>query len=139
MIIRLHRKLCSKMRNPIKQFCARLHFPTTGVVGRVEFDESSFHVHGVSGFGNKDLHVRWSDVTRIEAFKRDLGTVDTICVAIQIDGKNGVKEWIELPEELEQFNALLCEVERRFHISSDWWSKVAFPAFATNDTNLNLK
>ena len=79
-------------------------------------------------------HVAWETVKEIFAFKRDLLTYDTIRLGFRIsdDGRS----W-EVDEDWPGYTGLLAEIERRFDIvDKEWWSKVAFPAFATNRTTL---
>ncbi len=77
--------------------------------------------------------VLWADVRAIVAFKRDLFGVDVICLEFRV----GESEcWLEIDEECTGYNELVTEIERRFEIERDWWSKVAFPAFDTNRMTL---
>lgn len=73
--------------------------------------------------------VVWTDVREIVAFKRNLLTVDLICFGFRVDESECC---LEVDEECDGYEELVTEVERRFEIESDWWSKVAFPPFETN-------
>jgi len=77
----------------------------------------------------------WKDVQRVVVFKRDHFTVDCICICFELpEGRccefneemTGYKELIEkLPEYLPG-----CRHPE------NWFSEVAFPAFATNVTEI---
>jgi hypothetical protein len=82
----------------------------------------------VSANGDRGSVV-WNEVREIVAFKRDLLTVDLICLGFRVDESECC---IEVDEECAGYEELATEVERRFEIESDWRSKVAFPAFETN-------
>jgi hypothetical protein len=76
--------------------------------------------------------IGWSDMVRVVAFKRDLWTVDCICLAIQAtDGTI-----MEVNEEMEGWEALTDTIPKHLPGSKEWaeifW-QVAFPAFATNE------
>lgn len=77
--------------------------------------------------------VAWKDVTRVEAFKRDLYAVDLICLNIYFDDNTS----IEIDEEMEGWNSLvdkLSEYLPRSREFADWFEVVAFPAFKRNLT-----
>ena len=77
--------------------------------------------------------IAWSDIVRVVAFKRDLLTVDCICLAIATtDGTT-----TEVNEEMEGWEAFTGGLPKHLPGSKDWtecFSEVAFPAFATNET-----
>ncbi|MEM9366243.1 MAG: hypothetical protein AAGD07_09610 [Planctomycetota bacterium] len=73
------------------------------------------------------ISTRWSCVTEIVAFKRDLLTTDMICLQFQLDDGT----CIETDEEMIGYRALIDIVESKFELTPDWWSKVAFPSFNT--------
>jgi hypothetical protein len=81
------------------------------------------------------LSVAWSDVLRLTAFKRDLLIVDCICMAIATrDGRT-----IEVNEEMVGWDAFTEALPRYLPGSGqwvDWFWQVAFPAFATNETQI---
>jgi hypothetical protein len=81
------------------------------------------------------LHqVPWASVKEIFAFKRDMLTFDTIWLGFRVSADG---TYWEIDEDYPGFCELQAEVERRFNIvDKGWWSKVAFPAFATNRTTL---
>ena len=70
----------------------------------------------------------------IFAFKRDMLTFDTIRLGFRVSDDG---TFCEIDEDIPGFGELQAEVERRFDmVDKNWWSKVAFPAFATNRTTL---
>lgn len=77
--------------------------------------------------------IAWSEVVRVVAFKRDLFTVDCICLAFATaDGMT-----TEVNEEMEKWEALTEALPKHLPGSKLWsecFSQVAFPAFATNET-----
>lgn len=73
--------------------------------------------------------VRWGEVIGIAAHKRDLWSVDEICLRFitQTDGPS-----VYVSEHDDGYKDLVAEVERRFpDHDPEWWSKAAFPPFAT--------
>jgi hypothetical protein len=84
--------------------------------------------------GVVQFEVRWSDVREAFAFKRDLLTVDLICLGFRVsDGGS----FYEVDEDMPGYEALCEEIGRHFPaIKQDWWCAVTFPAFATNRTTI---
>jgi hypothetical protein len=81
------------------------------------------------------LSVAWSDVLRVTAFKRDWLIVDCICMAIATkDGRT-----IEVDEEMAGWEVFTEALPQYLPGSRQWadcfW-QVAFPAFATNETQI---
>jgi hypothetical protein len=72
--------------------------------------------------------LRWRDVIRVEAFKRDLYAVDLICLAFMVDENTAV----EIHEEMEGWDTLVDNLPeylpgcQRFE---EWFRPVAVPAF----------
>jgi hypothetical protein len=76
---------------------------------------------------------RWIDVREIIAWKRDLFIGDLVCIGLRVsDGPN----YAEFDEETPGWQSLVAALDARFHFAKDWWSRVAFPAYATNRTVL---
>jgi hypothetical protein len=68
----------------------------------------------------------------IHAFKRDLFTVDLICLAFSLP--DGV---VQVDEEMVGYQSLLAELPSHYPgYYAGWWEKVAHPPFATNWTLL---
>jgi hypothetical protein len=73
---------------------------------------------------------RWSEVQRVVGYKADIFAYDLICIAFELSDRA-----VEIHEEMEGYNAVVAELPARFPgMTEDWWSSVAFPAFATNLT-----
>jgi len=73
----------------------------------------------------------WDEVTKIVTYKRDLFSVDLICLDFFVESQQ-----LTYPthEEMAGFRDLSERMRRLFpSISEGWWSEVAFPAFATNE------
>lgn len=75
--------------------------------------------------------VRWCDVQKIRTYKRDLGTVDEICLLFETASVH-----FEIWESIGGYERVVKAMESRFPIPADWWWKVAFPAFETNEAVL---
>jgi hypothetical protein len=66
---------------------------------------------------------------KIETYKRDLFSVDMICLDFSTDAHGVV---CSAGDEMEGFNELATQLTHYFpSIPADWWSEVASPAFAT--------
>ena len=75
--------------------------------------------------------VPWRQVQRVVAYKRDLITVDQICVDVETEA--GV---LCLDEEMSHWKAAIRVLERRlpgFPAEEMWWVEVVAPAFARNE------
>ena len=73
--------------------------------------------------------LRWEEVTRIDTYKRDLFTVDMICLDFTMAGR---QMYCQTHDEMEGFDVLCQQLGGTFpSIAPDWWMQVAFPAFAT--------
>jgi hypothetical protein len=73
---------------------------------------------------------QWDAVNLIQTYKQDLYTVDMICLDFFTDGQQSA---YHTNDDMEGFD-ILCQNLRRYFpsIPEDWWSQVAFPAFASN-------
>ena len=79
-------------------------------------------------------YLAWVSVKEIFAFKLDLFTYDTMRLGFRVSDDG---TYWQVDEDDVGFCELRAEVERRFDIvDKEWWTKVAFPAFATNQTTL---
>lgn len=81
-----------------------------------------------------ERYVPWASVKEIVAFKLDLVTHDAIRLGFRASDDG---TYWDIDEDDAGFRELVAEVERRFDLGDrNWWSKVAFPAFATNRATL---
>ena len=78
--------------------------------------------------------LEWRHVDAVLAYKRDLYTVDLICLGFVTP--NGT---IEVHEEMQGWSELVEQLPSRFPgvpPLSDWWERVAKPPFAPSVTKL---
>ena len=74
--------------------------------------------------------VYWADVKEVFTFKRDILTVDLICVGLRVSDDG---EYWEIDEELSGYEDVLAAMDEAFPgIRSDWWEELAFPPFEVN-------
>lgn len=79
-----------------------------------------------------EIVVAWQDVVRVEAFKRDLYSVDLICLAILLGDKT-----VEINEEMDGWESLVDKLPEYLpgcQKFEQWFLVVAFPAFRPNFT-----
>jgi hypothetical protein len=87
---------------------------------------------------SKPVTMQWADVSRATAFKRDLYSVDCVCVRFDRFGGNGVEVdedmagWLRLLEALPQHLG-----DCKPH--AEWFSSVALPPFAQNPKEIYLR
>jgi hypothetical protein len=74
-------------------------------------------------------NVEWNAISRILAWKQDMGIYDNICLTFSRFNRDEV---LTCDEDSEGWPHLLDELARRYSLDPGWWSKVAFPAFETN-------
>jgi hypothetical protein len=79
--------------------------------------------------GRETYRFRWTDVSKVETYKRDLFSVDMICLDFAVDADQRV---YMTHDEMDGFSELSSRLTQYFpSIASDWWNEVAVPAFAT--------
>lgn len=119
---------------------AFLKIPPRVTYLRGAIEHSNLGITRTTHFSDKSVSTissKWSEVTAIHAFKRDVFAYDLLCVAIT--DPEGV---IELDEEMEGWENLIEALPSYLPGTlsrADWWEKVAFPTFATNMTTLYSK
>ncbi len=77
------------------------------------------------------LVVPWDAVLRVEAYKRDLLTVDLLCLMLTTRDSR-----VEIDEDMSGYSEVEAKLCKRLGISGDWKSVVLFPAFVANSTVL---
>lgn len=101
----------------------------------ITFDAEGFTVVDIRGRGHESATMQWIEVQRAVAFKRDLFTVDCICVSFaRADGTT-----IEVNEEMARWRRFVESIPEHLPDCkpwSDWFSIVAFPPFAPSETVL---
>ena len=101
----------------------------------VAFDPQGFTVTNLRTQKHASIARSWSDVCRATAFKRDLFAVDCIC--LHLGGSDGTG--VELDEEMAGWNRFIDALPVQLpgcKPRSEWYSAVAFPAFAPNRTEI---
>jgi hypothetical protein len=76
--------------------------------------------------------MKWTGISRIVAFKRDLLIADLLCVGLT--DRQGV---MIVDEEMEGFEEMIQAFPSRLQgapSEGEWWLRVVKPAFATNFT-----
>ncbi len=74
--------------------------------------------------------IPWRKIEEVHAFKRDLFTVDLICLALKLTDEDG---YFEVHEEMHGYHDMLKVLPDRLPgYTESWYSDVAFPAFGTN-------
>jgi hypothetical protein len=100
----------------------------------VRFDEVRMVLTRTDDGGTKQTELRWSEVSRVVAYKRDCYAIDLICIAFSTAAGA-----VEVNEEMEGWDALTDALPMLLPGTPDksqWWQKVAQPPFATNATAL---
>lgn len=93
----------------------------------VDAADGGFHVRR----GRSTCEVPWSSIDTVTAFKRDLLTIDCLCLVIRFDGTS-----VELDEQAKGFGAWLAMLETRLGIAPEWRLNVLFPAFNASTTEI---
>jgi hypothetical protein len=79
--------------------------------------------------GREVYRFRWADVSKVENYKRDLFSVDMMGLDLAVDTDQMV---YMTHDEMVGFSELSSRLTQYFpSIAPNWWSEVAFPAFAT--------
>jgi hypothetical protein len=75
--------------------------------------------------------IEWASIDEIIAWKRDLLTVDCICMGFAWAGSDVLKI---VDEEMIGWDELQAAIEQRLGVkyAEGWWREVAIPAFAEN-------
>lgn len=77
----------------------------------------------------------WESIKEIIAYKRDLFTIDLVCLRVY----HSNDQYFEINEELIDFDALLDQLPERlrgFPERKMYWGKLIQPAFAENEMQL---
>ena len=101
----------------------------------IKFDEASFSSASLKKPSAQNYSMRWIDVEKIVAFKRDLLSADCICLFLSRADNSGLeldedmKGWCEFTEAMPKHLPTCKPLQ-------DWIFDIATPAFATNLTEL---
>jgi hypothetical protein len=97
-------------------------------LGIFEYWEDSFTID----LKNGKRKICWKDIQKLEGYKRDLITIDQVCLDIILN-----ETIITISEDTEGFGPFIEELKKQFpSIDKDWDLKVTEPPFATNLTVL---
>ena len=97
----------------------------------VDFDTAGFTI---SEDEKPKVRVDWLSVREIFAYKDDLFSYDEICIGFRF---NDAGEYWWVGESHVGYREFTENLKERFpEIRTDWFSDVAFPAFAYNRTTL---
>jgi len=104
----------------------------------ITFDPTEVVMAPLKKASEEAVSIPWNKISRILVFKRDLFTVDCICLLIATEDGPAY----ELNEEMKGWRSFIEALPE--HIPgckpwTDWFQSVAFPAFATNETEIYLK
>ena len=80
-----------------------------------------------------EIVIAWRDTVSVEAFKRDLYSVDLICITFHLRDKKTV----EINEEMDGWESLVRKLPEYLpgcQTFEEWYTQVAFPAFKPNLT-----
>jgi len=101
----------------------------------IAFDELGFTVSSTMKKSDPVGKLAWSAVHRVMAFKRDYLTVDCICLVFAATEE----QLLEIDEEMGGWDEFTQELPKHLPGSipwAEWFMAVAFPAFATNATEI---
>ena len=101
------------------------HFDTT-----IHFDESKCETTNDKS-GEPSPQILWSEIVRVTAYKRDLFSIDLICVFLSRVDDTG----LEIHEDMNNWKDFIAALPKYLPgcmPAESWFPKVASPAFATN-------
>jgi len=104
----------------------------------ITFDSIGLTVDDLRRRNRQPIRMLWADVHRAVAFKRDLLTVDCICLFLARPDGTGV----EVDEEMAGWDSLMDALPNLLPGCKPWcqcFSAIAFPAFATNETEIFVR
>jgi hypothetical protein len=88
---------------------------------------------GFSFVGAEKTTLRWADISRVIAFKRDRLTTDLLCLAFEaLSLPPGVV--LEVNEEVSGFADLVDQMIEHLEVVPDWRRRALVPAFARSTT-----
>ena len=75
------------------------------------------------------VFLSWHEIAEIVAYKRDLYTVDQVCVAFRV---RGAEDFFALEEDNPSWEVVLAATNERFDLLDGWFAEVDRDAFQTN-------
>jgi hypothetical protein len=122
--INVDRAVAKSLNNPSKQNLRALENPKYGILSR------SGIAFKITAPGGRTAELRWDEIEKIRAFKKDLITTDLICLVFE---RHDNKEGFEINEEMAGYFDLLKALEAHLpEFNLSWMLDTASPAFATN-------
>ena len=105
-----------------------------GPVYTIFHNANALKLSWVGAFKDRgEIVIAWRDAVSIEAFKRDLYSVDLICLTFHLRNEKVV----EINEEMGGFESLVTTLPEYLpgcQTFGEWYTEVAFPAFKPNLT-----
>lgn len=101
----------------------------------IRFDADAITVVDLRDPNCNPLNIGWKAIDRLTMFKRDIFSVDLLCLFIEFSGDCA----IEFDEDMEGWKALIDALPHRLpgcKALEEWFSDVVFPAFAANPTEI---
>ena len=102
----------------------------------LSFDERGLRVRRLTFLNRAEEHsLLWREIISAKAYKRDLLTVDRVCIAFE----KATGEWFEINEDMKGWLALLPEMKinlEGFLPMEEWLGNVTLPPFQTNEIEI---
>ncbi|MCE9609266.1 MAG: hypothetical protein K8R23_03465 [Chthoniobacter sp.] len=101
----------------------------------IRFDADAITVVDLRDTNSNPLNIGWKAIDRLTMFKRDIFSVDLICLFIEFSGDCV----IEFDEDMEGWKAFIDALPHHLSgckPSEEWFFDVAFPAFAANPNEI---
>lgn len=115
------------LRAWIRKITQRPSQPTTGT--RLRPTPDGLDISPLKGTPSS-IFMRWADVTKAVAFKRDQYVVDRICIIFELSDSA-----LEVNEDMQGWQQLVDQLPAYLPgtlVFTEWFHDVAFPAFKTN-------
>jgi hypothetical protein len=99
----------------------------------IRFNADAITVVDLRDTNSNPLNIGWKAIDRLTMFKRDIFSVDLICLFIEFSGDCA----IEFDEDMEGWKTFINALPHHLpgcKALEEWFCTVAFPAFATNPT-----
>ncbi|MCA8947920.1 MAG: hypothetical protein KDE27_00360 [Planctomycetes bacterium] len=73
-------------------------------------------------------------VAFIVVYKRDLHTVDQLCLALAVDepGDDGLHDAVHIEEDNPDYEEVLADIEAHFALPEGWWHEATRAPLATD-------
>ena len=90
--------------------------------------------HERGGYVANDKFVARSDVRFIVAYKRDLITIDQLCLGIAYGDSDANNQCaaLHIEEDNPSYKEILADLEQHFDLREGWWKEATREPFATD-------